>query len=506
MKNKFIKTYILGILFFSGGSLLNSCSDSMLDEKVYTGTSQDDLIAQGEAGCKILVDGIYKYVQYFSYSRGNNWQLAPEAGTDEFALNWGFAITEWGGMQSFLNLNSGHYQPMEMYRETYKLIAQTNQVLISFGDKENDPKYAAMIAEAKFWRAYSYYKLQNVFGAVPLIKGNEDLTNGTLRTSAADIKSFVESEMKGIENILPAAPTTYGRPTKWAVKAFLARFYLNNKDWTKAGQYAKDVIDNSGASLQTNYADVFKIDGNSEIILAVNEINQSDKGNKYVALSLDSGIRDALGIQGVSASNGYGMSNYFYSTFAINDKRVAPFNKNTKQGIAIAGMQYKADGITPVYGTTAAPQTIQKALNRVITFKFPLQENIAKGEDSDVDFPLMRLGEVYLTYAEAQFQLGNPAAALSYINPLRSRAGLQPLTTLTLNDILNERGWETYHEGYRREDLLRNGKLLEKVEAKFKYDFPTTAYPNSGNLTRELFPIPADAISLNPKLTQNPGY
>lgn len=505
MKNKLIKTYWLGLILFSGGSLLNSCSDSMLEENVYTGTSQDNLVAQGEAGCKILVDGIYKYVQYFSYSRGNNWQLAPEAGTDEFTLNWGFAITEWGGMQNFLNLNSGHYQPMEMYREAYKLIAQANQVLISFDDKKNDPSYSAMIAEAKFWRAYTYYKLQNVFGSVPLIKGTEDLSSGIERTPASDIRSFVSSEMEDIENILPSTPTTFGKPTKWAVKAFLSRFYLNNKDWTKASLYAKDIIDNSGASLQTKYQDVFKIDDNPEIILAVNQINQSDKGNKYVALSLEGELRNALNIQGVSASNGYGMSNYFYSTFAPDDQRVIPFDKNTKQGIAIAGIQYKADG-TPVYGSVSSPETVQKALNRVITFKFPLQENIAKGEDSDADFPLMRLGEIYLTYAEAQFQLGNTAGALEYINPIRTRAGLSPLTTLTLDDILNERGWETYHEGYRREDLLRFGKLLDKVEAKFKYDFPTTPYPNSGNITRELFPIPADAISLNPKLTQNPGY
>ncbi|UKB83164.1 RagB/SusD family nutrient uptake outer membrane protein [Chryseobacterium sp. MEBOG06] len=505
MKNKFIKTYWLGLILFSGGNLLNSCSDSMLEENVYTGTSQNNLIAQGETGCKILVDGIYKYVQYFSYSRGNNWQLAPEAGTDEFTLNWGFAITEWGGMQNFLNLNSGHYQPMEMYRETYKLIAQSNQVLISFGSKENDPAYSAMVAEARFWRAYAYYKLQNVFGAVPLITGGENLSSGIERTSAVTIRSFVESEMKNIENTLPSTPSNYGRPTKWAVKAFLARFYLNNKDWTKASQYAKDVIDNSGSSLQARYQDVFKIDANSEIILAVNQINQSDKGNKYVALSLESELRNALNIQGVSASNGYGMSNYFYSTFASDDQRIAPFDKNTKQGIAIAGVQYKADG-TPVYGTPAAPETVQKHLNRVITFKFPLQENIAKGEDSDADFPLMRLGEIYLTYAEAQFQMGNTAAALQYINPIRTRAGLLPLTVLTLDDILNERGWETYHEGYRREDLLRFGKLLEKVELKYTYDFPASPYPHSGNINRELFPIPADAISLNPKLTQNPGY
>lgn len=483
-----------------------SCSDSMLEEDLYTGTSQDEA-KQGVQGCKVLTDGIYKYTQYYSYYRGNHWLLATEAGTDEFALNWGFKIDEWGGNQSFLNLSAGHYQPMEMYREVYKIIAQCNEVIVNFGDKASDPQYASMVAEAKFWRAYSYYKLQNAFGAVPLLKGGENLEEGVERTDVNTILSFVETEMKAIETVLPASQTqdNYGRPSKYAVKAFMARYYLNKKDWANASKYAKDVIDNSGATLQTNYHDVFKNDGNSEIILAITHVAQSGKGNKYVALSLDGTLRDALGIKGVAASNGYGMSNYFYSTFATNDKRIAPFDRTTKTGIAIAGVQYKADGVTPIYGTTAAPQTVQKALNRVVVFKFPLQENIPNGEDSDYDFPLMRLGEVYLTYAEAEFQLGNTATALPYINLLRTRAGLTALTSLSVDTILQERGWETYHEGYRREDLLRYSKLLDAVGKKYVYDFGGT-YPNASQAWRVLFPIPTDAMTLNPKLTQNTGY
>ncbi len=490
----------------------SSCSDKLLEEDLYSTLVKDNL-PQSVVGAQQLVDGIYPSIQYFSYYSGNQWLITVESGTDEFFLNWGgLPETGWGGRQNFLNLNAIHPQPLEMWNNVYQLIAQSNEALNNFKElaSENE-EVEKILAEATFWRAYAYYKLQSVFGDVPLIVGNEDLTDGIERTDKREILDFVEEEMLKIEKILPPSRSEedYGRPTSYAVKAFLARYYLNTKEWRKASKYAKDVIDNGGFLLMGDYESVFSIDGNSEIILPIVHVAESNKGNKYVALSLDTPVQRALGINGVSASNGYGMSVPFFESFDTNDLRRKDYNPANKRGIMVHGVVRDSDGISAYKNSSGKAITVQKAINRVLSFKFPVEENIPNGEDSGHDFPLMRLAEVYLTYAEAQVELGNSGEALNYINRIRARAGITPLSITDkeyLRDaILAERGWELYHEGYRREDLIRHGVLLNKIEAKWNYYFEND-FPYSTDEFRKLLPIPSSALINNPLLTQNPGY
>lgn len=504
--NSKIKSISTGLLM--SAMMFPSCKKDILNENLYSQVGSSNL--SGPQGAQLLTNGIYPYIQFLSYNGGNNWLLTTEANTDEFFCNWGgVPETGWAGEQNFLNLDPSHSMVGLIWDSLYKIVTQSNAVIQQYGTLTDAPTIQN-IAQARFWRAYAYQKLYSVFGPVPLVQGGEDLTNGIAKANKADLETFIESEMKAVEAILPAtySSSDYGRPTKWAAKAFLARFYLNQKNWQKASDYAKDVIDHSGAVLMSDYASVFSKDGNSEIILAVNEIAQAGKGNKYVALSMEAGVRDALGITGVSASNGYGMSVPFFRTFAAGDLRAAPFNAATKTGIMVSGVLLKADG-TPVYGTVANPVTVEQQLSRVLSFKFPVQSNIPNGEDADADVPLFRLGETYLSYAEAQNELGNTSEALNYVNKLRNRAQVGTLSGLSQADartaILNERGWETYHEGYRREDLVRAGKLLSKVGEKYQfYIGKPMAWVNDPN--RLLLPIPSTALQLNNKLVQNSGY
>ena len=113
-------------------------------------------------------------------------------------------------------------------------------------------------------------------------------------------------------------------------------------------------------------------------------------------------------------------------------------------------------------------------------------------------------------YAEAENELGHLEEAKTYVDKIRSRAGLENLPAnlnmASMRDaILDERGWELYHEGYRREDLVRHGKLLEKVNEKYHYYFGKDM-PWKNNNDRILQPIPTNALLLNPLLKQNPGY
>lgn len=130
----------------------------------------------------------------------------------------------------------------------------------------------------------------------------------------------------------------------------------------------------------------------------------------------------------------------------------------------------------------------------------------SEGTFTDTDFPLLRLADVYLMYAEANLRGGggSEALAISYINELRERVDFGKVTTIDLDYILDERARELYWEGHRRTDLIRYGQFSDGT-----YMWPwkggvKEGIPTSGHLDR--LPIPSTDINANPNLTQNPGY
>jgi starch-binding outer membrane protein, SusD/RagB family len=496
-------------LGFLVATSFTACSDSILKEDLYSQVGKENL--NNASGAALLTNGIYKYVRYFSYYGGNNWAMTTSANTDEFYCSWGgIDATSWGGEQNFLNMDAGHSMTETNWNNVYKIIAQCNEVINDYSNSDN-VTVKGHIGEARFWRGLSYDRLYRLFGTVPLITGTEDTSNGLARATGDEMKTFIEADYKAAYDVLPDTRSSSedGRPTKWSVAAAMARYYLNNKDWATAAQYAKSVIDCGHYSLMTDYQSIFSQDNNSEIILSIGNINEPQLGNKYVALVMESTLKSYLGLSGISASNGYGMATNFFKTFTSGDKRIVPYDKATKKGIAVSGYLYNANG-SSVYQENGKSVTIEEYLHRVPTFKWPVQENIPNGEDASYDFPLLRLGETYLTYAEAENEQGNIADALKYVNLIRERAGVPDLSAGLSQDsmrtvILNERGWETYHEGYRREDLVRAGKLLEKVNEKYKFYFGTDM-PWKDQSYRILEAIPTSALQLNAKLTKNPGY
>ncbi|MDR2118386.1 MAG: RagB/SusD family nutrient uptake outer membrane protein [Tannerellaceae bacterium] len=507
MNKIYINVLIAGLSFFA--VLAASCSDSLLDEKLYSQLGASSL-PKGVEGVNQLVLGIYPSLQPNSIQDLTIY--TSDAPSDQMFINWGgIPQTGWGGQMHFLSYDANHSAASNTWTKSYTIIAQCNEAIRLFGD-DSDPEVQTILAEAVFWRAYAYNWLMKAFGDVPLVKGGEDMSNGLARTGKAEVYRFIVDELARIETLLPASrkASDYGRPTRWAAKTLLANIYLNQKDWTNAARYAKDVIDNGGFTLLPEYHDVFGVDGNSEVILVCVAIAQHYRGNNYDALSLESNLIRALNIQGLAGSNGYGLSVPFFETFDPQDRRRADFDPVTKKGIMIHGYINNADG-TPLFKDgDGNPLKVEEALYRIIALKYPLQENPVSGEWMTSDYVLMRLGEVYLTYAEAQNELDETAEALKYINLIRRRAGLEDLAASLTKEqfreaILNERGWELYTEGYRRDDLIRHDRLLEKVKLSWEH-YLSTPWPHDGATYRYLYPVPASAMIKNPLLVQNPGF
>jgi hypothetical protein len=212
-----------------------------------------------------------------------------------------------------------------------------------------------------------------------------------------------------------------------------------------------------------------------------------------------------------STWNGPSTTSTFFDTWdKVNDARYQDNRIKSECGFNqgfLVGQQYGLDGkalkqrngdpliFVPEMNLESSPENagirvIKFAPNSATTHQF----------SSPNDVPIMRISDIYLIRAEAKLRNSDAAGALADINYIRSKrsaAGktLPALTSVTLNDVLKERGYELYWEGLRRQDLIRFGKFGETWQGK-----PTTA------LTKAIYPIPTSALGANENIKQNPGY
>jgi len=373
-------------------------------------------------------------------------------------------------------------------------------------------------AEARFLRAFNYWVMIDLFGKSTFVT-EADAVGAALpgEKSRTELFNYVESELKAIESELATAKSAeYGRVDQGAAWALLARLYLNagvytgTAKYTEAITYAKKVIA-GGYTLYPDYRKVFMADNDKakdEFMFAINcdGLRTQAYGNTTFFVHCASGDdHDEYGVGG--GWFGYratkGLADLFPDLSGATDKR-AMFT-------------------TSKYGTSPS----QLAISDVSNFDQGMHVNKYKNiradggavsdvqrNFADVDFPVFRLPEMYLIYAEAVLRGGtggDATTALTYLNAIRARAGATPFTaadlspvTTGLQNILNERGRELYWEGHRRTDLVRYGLLTTGT-----YLWPLKGGIATGTAVDSkynIFPVPTTNRTSNPNLTQNPGY
>lgn len=372
------------------------------------------------------------------------------------------------------------------------------------------------VAEVRFLRAFNYWVMMDLFGKSTFIT-EDDLvgTNLPREISRNDLFLYIEKELKAIDgDLAPAKTIEYGRVDQGAAWALLARMYLNagvytgSTRYTDAITYAKKVI-GAGYSLYSGYPRVFMADNDKakdEFMFAVNcdGLRTQAYGNTTFF------VHAACGDEGVEYGVGGGWYGYrstsaFVNLFSDNtgatDKR-AMFT-TSKYGTSPAQLQ-----ITDISNFDQGPH-VKKYVN-IRSDGGPVSDS--KKDFADIDFPVFRLSEMYLIYAEAVLRGGtggDATTALNYINLIRTRAygnasGNISSGQLNLQFILDERGRELYWEGHRRTDLIRYGILTNGA-----YLWPWKGGVSSGTAVDSkynLFPIPASNLVANPNLTQNTGY
>jgi len=477
--------------------------------KLYAGLAVSG--QEGPAGDPDLVgldEGFSQYLRLYF--------MMQELTTDEAVIGWNDGTIKDLHAQ---NWTAGNEFIRTMYSRllyqvalTNEFIRQTSPELLESrgvsGELSND--VAQFRVEARFLRALHYYHALDLFGNVPFIT-EEDAVGAFLpeQIKRPELFSYIEEELLAIENeMAEPGSSEYGRANKAAVWMLLSKLYLNAEVYTgeshatEALQYSEKVI-NANYQLANEYENLFLADNNtngaqSEIIFPITFDGQNTQSYGGMAFIIHAAVGGDMEPENYGVSSGWAG---LRTTAALVDKFPNGADSEDNRAMFFTEGQSKEINDLSSFNDGFA---VTKFKN--IT-EAGAQGSDGTGEFPDTDFPMFRLADAYLMYAEAHLRGGggSQSAALGYVNELRERVDADAIGTsdLTLDFILNERARELYWEAHRRTDLIRFNKFSENGVWPWKGDVPQGTTTQS---FRNLMPIPASDLGVNTNLEQNPGY
>lgn len=448
--------------------------------------------------------------------------------------------------------------PGGKFRVLFRVIAKANQVIsvIPSANATEELK-AEGEAEARFLRGFAFFEGTRIFGELPISLTSpatvaEAIAIDPASGDRAPVKDVFEQiifpDLEFAANNLPDTERLPGTATSWAAKGLLAKAYMQaagqfdlapsgGSYWSLAIPLLQDIIDNGPYSLTpgNNYSEIFDVNfegANTEKIWSIKFLsaNSPDGFAMFWFGPQNYGNSDPIYLQNpdrrvfpTTNSFGGGRQNLqvyedFYNSFDANDMR---------RDVAIRDYTFNMtdDDGNLLTGNTRWPWGVNKYNYDEVAFE-------ANSRDG-IDRIMLRLADVHLLLAEAINEANGPTGeAFAAINPVRQRAGLSDLAAGDLIDghftygngshglgttegfrfaVLRERAWELCYEHHRRFDLNRHDYLDDVALNRWGVpgDEPTnknyppilTSFPQG----RELFPIPAEQLTIN-GWQQNPGY
>jgi hypothetical protein len=368
-------------------------------------------------------------------------------------------------------------------------------------------------AEARFLRALSYWHAIDLYGNIPFVTETDPV--GAFfpqQASRTTVFNYIESELKAIDgDLVGARANEYGRADKAAAWMVLAKLYLNAQVYTGTPRYTDALtycnkIIAAGYTLEPHYRNLFLADNNNskELIFPITFDGIHTQGYGGMTYLVHAPVGGSENPSDFGINGGWGglrttkaFVGLFTDISGNTDKRAMFYTAG--QNLDISDEYSFTDGysIAKYKNVTSAG----------------VMGSDKSGNFPDTDFPMFRLGDVYLMYAEAVLRGGTGgdlATALGYVNQLRTRAydgstsGNITAAQLTLPFILDERGRELQWEMHRRTDLIRFGQFTDG-----SYVWPWKGKVKAGTTVasyRNLMPIPNTDLTNNPNLKQNTGY
>ena len=460
----------------------------------------------GNADISGIDEGFSEYLRLYWYMQ--------EMPSDEAVIGWNDA-----GLRDLIihNWDANNSMVVAMYYRVFFQVALANEFLRQTTlDKLNERGVGSALkatiqnyrAEARFLRALAYAHGLDFFGALPFTTEADVVGSTPPRAERDSVYNYVVHELTAIRDSLPPkSASTYGRANPAAADMLLAEMYLNAGVYTPTPHYdlalnAAAAAIGAGYSLNPVFRNNFTADNNisPELILAAVQDGthtQTWGGMTFLVHAGCGGSMSASTFGMDYCWGGYRLKQQAYRLFRAGDSRAAYF--------WTAGQTDSVIDIGSFSSGIAAPK---------FTNKTSTGGNGSQPGMIDTDFPIFRLAEAYLIYAEANIRGGggSGATALGYMNALRQRAygdathNWASIGAITLDTILAERGRELLFEAKRRTDLIRFGKFIGN---SYVWAWKGNA---AGGATIDpkynLYPIPANDLVANPNLFghQNTGY
>ena len=416
----------------------------------------------------------------------------------------GLYFCQWNSSNKFVSLNYTRIFLNIAYANEYLRETTPEKLAERNADDRLKEKVAGFRNEARVLRAMNYYFLMDLYGNVPFIDENFPIgSNEVVQRDRSFFFPWIESELKAVEGKLPPADKAhYGMvndPTVWML---LAKMYLNAEVYTGQERYDDclyylNKVLGAGFSIDPTYSNMFCADNHNspEIIFPI-------------------------------VYDGRRAATFGGTTFLIAASQKTDMNPGTNVGFTQAWSNIRAkESLSELFADNDVRGMFWKqdrTLETSVWYDFPYGWSVVKYSNlnsdgtpgsntahADTDFPMFRLADAYLMYAEAVLRGGEGGTreqALIYLNELRGRAHTDDIESvdLTLDFILEERSRELYWEGHRRMDLIRYGRFTEN----YKWPWKNGVHIGVTNIDEKykIYPIPATEVTANTRIKQNPGY
>jgi len=532
----------LGILLLTS---LFSCKKEFLTERPLSDLDANNVLTK-PSGFESYIIGLHEAAREEVGNGDNTYFAVNFAGTDIGAD----AGIEYTGLQNYItNLTPNNTNVASVWNWAYTSMILRANTIINYANKpdlqdiwEDENQKNAIIAEAKFFRAYTYDLLANLYGGVPIVDSIYEVPRTDFqRASRQEVLDFARADLEFAAQWLPdlVPAEKEGRIVKAAAQHLLTEVYISLGSYEQAVESASAVINSGNYKLMTErfgskkdqpgdvFADLFldnnqnRSSGNLETIYVWQFESltpgggASSNGNHTLRNwgPFLSKIQDPNGVSMlVTDSLGRGVgrvrgTNYFlydiWKDGGNNDMRNSPFNMRRTFYYNNPASSYFKKEVEHKTGLDDTMRNIYPYPRKIEGSPWNGDKNSGR---TGKDIIVYRLAETYLLRAEAYFRMGDLNHAAEDINAVRNRAHahLIQAADVSLDYILDERARELVTEEPRRRTLIRMGKLVERVR---KYNLLETTRATIQDY-HEVFPIPQEVIDANfsAKIEQNPGY